>query len=265
MTRVLGFLSALVGLGGVMYLASSVSAQPPMGGASPPPGAGAPPAAAQPTTRPTVAVFNMAAVMRDYDKAKYQVWLLGKLRNDRSTRLVAIRGEAAKLSEQLRLAIDPAVKEKLTKDLTNLERSFQDEQQAVNKFLNDEASKVISKLYDEIKMVVDKTAEMNAYHIVFAYPDAVTPEEQANPYLKELKLKPPAAQPFYVSKQVDVTGVVIQALNNWFPALDEKGQKVDVSKLQPVEPPAAPGTGNVGGPTVPGGALPGVPSTGPMK
>ena len=128
----------------------------------------------------------------------------------------------------------------------------------MNKLLNDEASKIISKLYDEIKMVVDKTAEMNAYHIVFAYPDAVTPEEQANPYLKELKLKPPAAQPFFVSKQVDITGIVVQTLNAWYPPLNEQGQKVDVAKLPTLEPPATPGT-------APAGAPPGAPVGGPVS
>ena len=51
---------------------------------------------------------------------------------------------------------------------------------------------IISKLYDQIKTVVDKTAEMNGYHIVFAYPDAVTDKEMNDPMVKELKLKPPA-------------------------------------------------------------------------
>jgi Skp family chaperone for outer membrane proteins len=218
--------------------------------------------AAPTAVRPTVAVFNMAAVMRDYDKAKYQVHLLNKMRIDRSGRLVTMRGEAAKLTELVRNSVDPAAKERYSKDLTTLERNFQDEQQAVGKMLNDEASKVISKLYDEIKMVVDKTAEMNAYHIVFAYPDAVTAEEQSNPFFKEMKLKPPAAQPFYVSKQVDITGVVIQTLNAWYAPVDEKGQKVDVTKLPQLELPTAPGTGAVGGA---GSPLPGAPATGVPK
>ena len=64
--RAFVYLSALVGFGGMVYLAGGIHAQPP-GGAAPPP-AGQPPAAQQ--ARPTIAVFNMAAVMRDYGKAK---------------------------------------------------------------------------------------------------------------------------------------------------------------------------------------------------
>ena len=68
--------------------------------------------------------------------------------------------------------------------------------------------------------MVDKTAEMNGYHIVFAYPDAVTEKEINDPMVKELELKPPAAQPFFVAKHVDLTGVVVQTLNAWFPPVD---------------------------------------------
>jgi Skp family chaperone for outer membrane proteins len=253
------FLSGLVGLGGLLYLASAATAQPPMGMA---PG-GAPAPAPTGAARPTVAVFNMAAVMRDFEKAKLQVWNLNKMRIDSSANLVALRGQMVKLNEVIRNTPDPSTKAKLEKDMLDLQHKFQIEERDVNKKLNDEASKIIAKLYDEIKMVVDKTAEMNAYHLVLAYPDAVTAEEQANPYLKELKLKPPAAQPFYVSKQVDITPVVLQTLNAWYPPLNEQGQKVDVSKLPVLQDPTAPGaaTPTQGGtppvtPSLPMGAVP---------
>lgn len=250
MKRTFTYLSALVGFGGILYVASIATAQQPMGGA---PAAGAPATAG---VRPTIAVFNMAAVMRDFEKAKYQVYLLNRSRVANSGKLAQLRTQALELKKQYDGAVDQGVKGKLEKDLMEVQHRFQVEERDVNKQLNDEASKIISKLYDEIKMVVDKTAEMNAYHIVFAYPDAVTPEEQANPYLKELKLKPPAAQPFYVSKQVDITPVVVTALNSWYPPLDEKGQKVDVSKLPAVDPatPSAPGT------ATPAPMTPGVPA-----
>ena len=61
--------------------------------------------------------------------------------------------------------------------MLDLSRKIEDEESKINKTLNDDASAIISKLYDEIKTVVDKTAEMNGYHIVFAYPDAVTEKE----------------------------------------------------------------------------------------
>lgn len=208
MKRVYVYLSALVGIGGAVFLASAGRAQQP---------GGAPPAAAQ-GGRPTVAVFNMASVMRDYGKAKWQVYQLNEERKGMSGDLVKWRAEYIKLQQDIQQAPDPAIKEQKGKQMLALARQIEDKDRDINKVLNDKASTIISGLYDDIKLVVDKTAEMNGYHLVLAYPDAVTPDEQKNPYLKELKLKPPAAQPFFVHPQVDVTGVVVQTLNKWHPA-----------------------------------------------
>jgi hypothetical protein len=44
---------------------------------------------------------------------------------------------------------------------------------------------------------------------VLAYPDAVNEMERNDPKIKELKLKPPAAQPFYLDPSVDYTGEIL--------------------------------------------------------
>jgi Skp family chaperone for outer membrane proteins len=92
-------------------------------------------------------------------------------------------------------------------------RELEDKNREINSELNKRAATIIAGLYDEIKIVVDKLAEKHGCQIVFAYPEGVTTEDFNNPYLKELKLKPSAAQPWYVSKQVDLTEEVIQSLN----------------------------------------------------
>ena len=236
MKRVYVYLSALVGIGGAVFLASTGRAQQP---------GGAPPAApaAAPGGRPTVAVFNMASVMRDYGKAKYQVYQLNEERKGMSGDLVKWRGEYIKLQQDQAKATLPEVKDQMGKQMLELARKVEDKDRDINKVLNEKASSIISGLYDDIKMVVDKTAEMNGYHLVLAYPDAVTPEEQKNPYLKELKLKPPAAQPFFVHPQVDVTGVVIQTLNKWYPA-----PAVPAGAEMPGGPPGAPPGAPMGAP-----------------
>jgi len=206
--RVFVYLSALVGFGGMVYLAGGTQAQPPAGGA--------PPAAAQ--TRPTVAVFNMAAVMRDYGKAKWQVYQLNQKRLNMSGELMKLRDAYIKTQTDMQKATDPKIKEAMSVQMLELARRIEDEERKINKSLNDEASAIISGLYDDIKKVVDATAEMNGYHLVLAYPDAVTQEEKNNPYLKELKLKPPAAQPFFVAGHVDLTKIVVDTLNKWNPA-----------------------------------------------
>jgi hypothetical protein len=193
--------------------------------------------------------------MKDYGKAQYQVYLLNKQRTDLSADLVKWRAEYTKLHQDIQLQQVPALKEQMTRQLLDLAHKIDVRDRDVTKALNDQATAIISQLYDDIKLVVDKTAEMNGYHIVFAYPDAVDAKEMNNPMIKELKLKPPAAQPFYIAKQVDVTGVVTQTLNAWYPPKDAQGNVVDVSKLPRDATPATPGNS----PTPPpiGGGVPG--------
>jgi Skp family chaperone for outer membrane proteins len=231
--RAFVYLTALVGFGGAVYLAGLGQAQQPGGAPPTPPPAG-------PAARPTIAVFNMAAVMKDYHKAKYHVQILNRERVAMSGELVKWREQYLDCQKKGQSATDPKVKEECGRQMVALARAIEDKDREVNKLLNDKATAAISQLYDEIKTVVDRTAEMNGYHIVFAYPDGVTADDLKNPMLKELKLKPPAAQPFYVSKQVDMTGVMIEILNKWYPPKDEKGQLVDPNSIH-LDPPATPG------------------------
>ena len=224
MKRTFTILSAALGVAGALSLLSAANAQP---------APGAPPAAAPaaPASRPTIAVFNMAAVMRDFGQAKYQVWLLNNKKSELSKQLVLWRSEYISIQKELQQNPNHPQKDLKAQQMLNLARQIEDEDRKINKQLNDDASAIIGDLYDKMKMVVDKTAEMNGYHIVFAYPDAVTPEELKSPYIKELKLKPPAAQPFYVAAHADITAVVVKTLNAWYPPLDAQNRPVDVSKL----------------------------------
>lgn len=235
-------------LAGAATLTSASNAQPPAGGA--------PPAATPAATRPTVAVFNMAGVMRDFGQAKYQVHLLNQKKTEMSKNLLAWRGEYIEIQKGIQVAgpNGPPDKDQKIQRMLALSRAIEDEDRKINKQLNDDASAIISDLYDKIKLVVDKTAEMNGYHVVFAYPDAVTAEEMKSAYIKELKLKPPAAQPFYVAAQADITGVVVKTLNSWYQPVDAKGQPVDVSKLP--DPSASPTPGTQPPPAGPATGLP---------
>ena len=190
---------------------------------------------------PRIAVFNMAAIMRDYEKSKYQVYLLNQKRLTESTVLQKKRAEYIKIQQQMQVETDADVKDKLGKTMRTLTIEIEDDDRRINKLLNDEASKVIVGLYDDIKTVVDKVAEANGYDIVFSYPDAVTAAERNSSTLKELKLKPAAAQPFFVAKHADITDEVVQKLNAANPPLDAAGKKVDVNNLPALQPgPGAP-------------------------
>jgi Skp family chaperone for outer membrane proteins len=186
------------------------------------------------------AVFNMAAVMRDFGQAKYQVWLLNNKKTEMSKNLIGWRAEYLQHQQDLQKNPKHPELEQKSQRMLALARKIEDEDKRINKQLNDDASAIIGDLYDKMKTVVDKTAEQHGFQLVFTYPDAVTPEEMKSPYIKELKLKPPAAQPFYIAEDVDITARVIKTLNAWYPPIDPETKKpVDVDKLDiPPAPPA---------------------------
>ena len=221
------------------------------------------PEAAKPAVGHKTAVFNMAAVMRDFHQAKYRVWLLNKKKDELSKKLLALRQEYIRLQQEVQLPAppqDPGKVDGKAKQLLELARQIEDEDRKIQKQLNDDATVIIAGLYDKIKEVVDKTAEKEGFQLVLAYPDAVTPDELHSPYIKELKLKPPAAQPFHVAREIDLTARVIETLNELYPTIDQKtGKPVDVSKLDVPPPAAAP----PGQPTPP--PLPNVPGAAPKR
>jgi hypothetical protein len=99
-----------------------------------------------------------------------------------------------------------------------ISRRIEDAARAGDKLLNEHASEVIGGIHDEIRMATAEMARAHGLAAVLAYPDAVTPEEANNPMIKELRLKPPAAMPFYLDPSVDYTQELIERLNAKFAA-----------------------------------------------
>lgn len=166
---------------------------------------------------PKIAVFNMAYVMKHYDKAKFKVVQLNEEKAKLSVDLTRTREDIIKLQREIQTEQNPGKKEELAERQRQLTRKFEDTERMINMQLNEKSSAIIGVLYDEIKSVVDKLAADNGYDVVFAYPDATTPEEVKSTYIKELKLKPPAAQPFVLSKRADLTDAIIKELNERYP------------------------------------------------
>ena len=100
MKRASLILSAGVGFAGV------AQAQAPAGGPQP---------GATQQARPVVAVFNMAAVMRDYNKAKYQVHLLNEQRVAMSGDIATLKQEYIRLQNDAKSQQVPAEQEKIGK------------------------------------------------------------------------------------------------------------------------------------------------------
>lgn len=177
---------------------------------------------------PKTMYFNTAQVMREYKRAITLVAKLNGQRTELSVDLVAYRAMLADLQETQKVGkdarpVDDTRVAWIAADITAIQRLVEDADRDITKTLNDRASAIIAELYDEIQAVVAEVARERGLVAVLAYPDAVTPEEKDNAYLKELKLKPPAAQPFYLDPSVDCSGEIVRRLNARY-AAEKPGQ-----------------------------------------
>lgn len=201
-----------LGLG--LYVTGQVYAQSP--GATPTPGApAAKPARVDP---PRVAVFNVAKVMKDFQKWQYFAITMNNKRISAAGELAKLRNELVELQAKAEKEPQAAVREQITRAMVEKQRSFEDKERQYRKQLDEESAQHLKNLYLEIQRAVGAVVESNGFDVVFAYPDAVTAEEAASPLMVDLKMRPPAAIPFFVSKSADVTEVLLGVLNKHFPS-----------------------------------------------
>lgn len=205
MKRAFVYLAALAG--GMICLAAP--AQQPAAG-------GAPAAAPKPGGR--VAVFNVAKVMKDYQKWQYYAKVMNEKRTTAAAGLGKLRSEIADLQDKIQKDPVQAQKEANTKILLDKQRNFEDQERQMRKQLDEESATHLRTLFEEIKACVKACVEANGYELVFAYPDATTAEEQSSPLYYDLKLRPSAAMPFYVAPSADMTEILVATLNKHFPA-----------------------------------------------
>jgi Skp family chaperone for outer membrane proteins len=162
--------------------------------------------------------FNMAAVIREYKRARTGVVRLNARRDRMSANLVGMKEMYKELQAVAQKATNEDQKYQLGRDAVMLARHIEDLDREINKLLNDQALVIIAELHDEIQAEVVEIAREHGLVAVLTYPDAVTPEEKQSPMVKELKLKPPAAHPFYLDPSVDYTDELIRRLNDKFAA-----------------------------------------------
>lgn len=198
-------------------------------GATAPPARPAPPraVAAKADTRPPVVLgqktgyFNMAKVLRESRRAQWNAQRLNDRRARLSANVLGLRGMYLDLQAAVQRATDPRERDRMGQDLVYVARRAEDADRELNKLLNDRAGAVISGLHDELQAVAAAVAREHGLTALLAYPDAVTAQEAANPAIKELKLKPPALQPFYLDPGAEFSDEIVRRLNERFAAEDE--------------------------------------------
>lgn len=202
-------LAALAGLGGAVYLAGQVKAQSPGAGAGAP-GGGAAPARAD---NPRVAVFNVAKLMKDFQKWQYYAVTMNNERIEAATELLKVKNEMDKMREAAEKETQKDKIEQWVKAIKEKQRFFEDRETFFKTSLDAKASKHLKELFADVNAAVGGIVEANGYDIIFAYPEATTTQEADTQQYIDLKMRPPAAMPFYVSKRIDITDVMVATLN----------------------------------------------------
>lgn len=206
MNRMMAYLAALAAVGGAVYLAGQAVAQAPAPAPTPKAATG------------KVAVFNVAKVMRNYEKWQYFAKVMNDRRIDAAKQLGSLRNEIADLQAKAQNPATPqSEKEQIAQTLVGKQREFEDRERQARKTLDDESAAHLKQLYSEIQQAVRAIVDTNGFDLVMAYPDAVTDEEKSSPVYYDLKLRPQAAMPFHVSPSCDMTDVLVLTLNKNFP------------------------------------------------
>lgn len=195
-----------------------------------------PPASPAPASRGT-AVFNVPKVMREYQKWQYFAQEVNKDRTEKAAILAKKQNELVDLQNKTKTETVTQKRDEMAQQMVVLQRQLEDMEKQARKEIDEKSMNHLRTLFGELRTVVDAVAKTNGFDLVLAYPDASTPEEMASPMYLEMKLRTPAAMPFYVSPNIDITKVVIDTLNKNFPA---PGPVSPVSATAPVTPPATP-------------------------
>jgi hypothetical protein len=184
-----------------------------------------------------VAVFNVAKVMKDYKKWQHFAAVMNQRRTAASGDLARLRKEIADLQEAIQKEPVNSKKEEMAKQAVAKQREFEDKERNLRKVLDEESANHLRQLFGEIQAAVKAIVDTNGFDIVFAYPDATTPEEMQSPLYYDLKMRPPAAMPFFVSPHADMTAVLVETLNkNFPPPVEPAGANVPVPGGVPMGP-----------------------------
>ncbi len=186
----------------------------------------APPATPAPAPAPAklrplsgrIAVFNAAKVLRDYKKWNYFSKNMSEKRNAAMAELGKTKNTMTEMQQKIQIEPSKEKQEQMAKQLVEMNRQLEDRTRVVEKQINDEAAAIIRNLFMEVQTCVNSVVEANNYDIVFSYPDAYNDEERATPAYFEMKLRPNAAVPFNVHPHADITQILCDTLNKYFPA-----------------------------------------------
>jgi len=219
-------LAGLTLLGGFVVWAGWAGAQPPQqpirqtNATSTAPQTAAPASAQRPGT--AVAVVNMNAVLKNYQKAQQLNTQIKNKVQSYSNRMNAKRDEVGKKQAELtKPTIPPQMKDQYEKDILRLQRELQDLDAEARKEIGKEQGDIAVQIFKEIEGVIKAVADSNGFDLVLSFPDATT-ADGVDMYSQDnvvRKMASQAAIPLYYKPHIDLTSAVITTLNRSYPAV----------------------------------------------
>jgi Skp family chaperone for outer membrane proteins len=191
--------------------------------------------------RSKIAVFNIAKVLRQYNKANQDGKEIAKKRQTYLDQINGYRNQIAEKNKQMAATVDVKAKESIQEQIYALNQEIDKLDRNASKVLTEMSNDTIVRVHKEISGLVKDIADANGFEMILAYPDASDDKEKNTPLVAQLMLQTPALMPFYVSKSLDITDYVVENLNKRYPA-----PPVDPKELQPVGGTGSPmgGTGS---------------------
>jgi Skp family chaperone for outer membrane proteins len=165
--------------------------------------------------------FNIAKIIRESTRAKTATDRVKTLHTRMASNIVGMRAMYIDLQTALPKVTDANKRFDMERDMRNLARKIEDLDRVIMKEVNDRADAEIVAIHDDLRAVVKEVAQDNTLAAVIAYPDATNENEEQSTAVKQLRLKPPAAQPFYVDASADFTDEILRRMNEKFAAREQ--------------------------------------------
>jgi RNA polymerase sigma factor (sigma-70 family) len=190
--------------------------EPPDAAPASPPRAIAPPAAdgARPA-QTRIGLINITRVLKDSKKTQALQKDLRKQTQAVQERLEALRTQARNLQAEHNANATPVERrEQLGRQLKEIARKMEDEEQAARKEVERRTGAALTGMYRAVEDAARRVANLKGLELVLFYTDAVTEADFYNPNNLQHKLSQPGAlMPMIVAPGMDVTDTVLEALN----------------------------------------------------
>jgi Skp family chaperone for outer membrane proteins len=204
-------LTALATLGVTAYVGSQLRAQnqPQYAGHLQQTTATAP----APTLRTRIAVVNLQQVIKQYRKWNDFEESYKKAYGYYNAEYERKKALALDYKNQLDKATDEALRDKLQKQLKDLEREVQDLGETAKKQLSKMRDDAAVQIYREVEQAVDAFARANDIEMVLHFNDAVVAADLYHPANIQRKLQTGACMPMYTAPGMNITDTIALMLN----------------------------------------------------